>query len=148
MPCRPLDTEIPKRLTQPRQGASVERARQIVRCIGQERVLSEAAKQIKILSRRAGLIRSGRGLPERRMSEPERACVAVQQGQALQQLGTWTVRKQGGQQRILLRAGAIDLIDDASGRALRPEVRHLLHFLPATWPRLLHQDVTAAKRYH
>src|SRR5712664_1134528 len=116
MPVVPFNAEMLKGFAQPRQRASVERARQIMRCIRQQRALPEPGEQIKILTRRACLIGSGRGLREIRMCGSEQACVAAQQGHAFNHCAVRTARKQDRQKRILLRTGAIDLIDDAMVR--------------------------------
>jgi hypothetical protein len=62
------------------------------------------------------------------MRSSKRTSVATQQSQAPDHLDIGTARKQDGQQRIFLRTGVIDLIDDALGGNVRCcGLLHLLH---------------------
>jgi hypothetical protein len=98
MPATSFNTEMLKGFAQPRQRAPVERARQIVRCIWQQRAaLPKPGEQIKILPRRTCLIRSGRGLREIGVCGSERACVAAQQGQPFHHFAIGAARKQDRQ---------------------------------------------------
>ena len=97
MPATSFNAEMLKGFAQPRQRASIERARQIVRRIWQQRALPKPGEQIKILPRRTCLIGSGRGLREIGVCGSERACVAAQQGQAFNHFAIGAARKQDRQ---------------------------------------------------
>ena len=114
-----LDAEHRQIVAQPRQRALVQKAGEIVGAVRQQLAAAEPDEQIEefaldTLDRH----RTGR-FRQRRMRDAERADVAAQTGQPLQQRGVRRARQQGGEQRVFLRARDIDLVDVA-GRRLTP----------------------------
>ena len=96
---------------QPRQRALVKEPRQIVGTIGQQLAAAEADEEIEVLPADALDICPGSGFAERRMRHAERTWIAAQSGQAPQELSVGAARQQRREQRVLLRASGIDLVD-------------------------------------
>ena len=106
-----LDAQTLEVTPQSRQRTLVEESRQVVRSIGSSSPRPTPTKRSKYsLPTRSTSAREAAS-PRRRMCNAERTWVAAQSGQARQQLSVGATRKQGRQQRVLLRASRIDLVD-------------------------------------
>src|SRR5450631_1143994 len=71
----PLDTEKLQSLPQFRERTTVQRAAQIVGCVGQQLALAQSGEQVEIFAGGARLAGSSRGVGQRRMRNAERCCV-------------------------------------------------------------------------
>ena len=128
LPCSLLDAQTFEIAAQSRQRALVKEPRQIIGTVGQQLAATEADEEIEVLPLDALYICPGSGFAERRMCHAERTWIAAQSGQAPQELSVGAARQQRREQRILLRARPIDLIDAAGRSPLkrsgRSTVRH------------------------
>ncbi len=122
LPCSLLDAQTFEIAAQPRQRALVQEPRQIIGTVGQQLAATEADEEIEVLPADALGICPGSGFAERRMRHAERTWIAAQSGQAPQELSVGAARQQRREQRILLRARRIDLVD-AVGRFAVEEIR-------------------------
>src|SRR6266852_1188155 len=110
----PFDAELLQIRAQPRQRPLVQKTGEIVGPIGQKLAAPDADEEIEIFALDALDLAAAGGVRERGMRRSDRARIAAQAGEALEQAGIGGAREQSRQQRVFLRARGIDLVDIAA----------------------------------
>src|SRR5262249_40325914 len=111
-----FEPELAQMRAQARERTLVQEAGEIIRSVGQKFPAPETDEKIEIFALEALDIGALRRLCERDVRQSERACIAGQCAEALEQPGVGRACEQHREQRVFLRPRCIDLVD-IPGRA-------------------------------
>ena len=106
-----LDAEPRKVLAHAGERALVQKARQVVRGVGQEFAPADADEQVEIFPRGRIRIELCGGLGEVDMGEPEGTGVALELGEPRQHFAGRSAAEKEGEQRVFVRPQEVDLVD-------------------------------------